>query len=232
MRDLPPPLPPGQRTVGQLVGETIRAYGNGFLRLLPLGIPLAVVDQVSVHQPAASQAIVFWIAAPFVVGAYVYACCRIYVVSPTKSAFLVGLLVYAPFPALRALFILPGIAWFAFIGLAVPASLVERLGYRAALARGRALGTADYVHSLGSLATLVLVVGIAEITLTALLHSQGDASSRAALFLADLVLTPLLFLGGALLYLDQAARLSSADADLHPPLDPDPAGRADPEGQS
>jgi hypothetical protein len=232
MRDLPPPLPPGERTVGQLVGETIRAYGNGFLRLIPLGLPLAVVDQLSIHQPAATQAIVFWIAAPLVVGAYVYACCRIYEVAPAMVSFLVGLLVYAPFPALRALFILPGIAWFAFIGLAVPASLVERLRYRAALARGRALGTVDYVHSLGSLAALVLVVGIAEITLTALLHSQGDASSRAALFLADLVLTPLLFLGGALLYADQAARLSSADADLHPPLDPDPAGRADPEGQS
>ena len=232
MRDLPRPLPPGERTVGQLVGETIRAFGNGFLRLLPLGLPLAVVDQLSIHQSAATQAIVFWVAAPFVVGAYVYACSHIYDVPPAKGAFLVGLLVYAPFPALRALFILPGIAWFAFIGLSVPASLVERLGYRSALARGRALGTVDYVHSLGSLAALVLVVGIAEITLTALLHSQGDASSRAALFLADLVLTPLLFIGGALLYADQAARLSSADADLHPPLDPDPAGRADPEGQS
>jgi hypothetical protein len=232
MRDLPAPLPPGQRTVGQLVGETIRAYGNRFLRLLPLGFPLAVVDQLSIHQPATTQAVFFWVAAPFVVGAYVYACSRIYEVPQTRGAFVVGLLVYAPFPALRALFILPGIAWFAFIGLAVPAALVERLGFRAALVRGRELGAADYVHSLGSLATLVLVVGIAEITLTALLHSQGDASSRAALFLADLVLTPLLFLGGALLYADQAARLSSADADLHPPLDPDPAGRADPESQS
>jgi hypothetical protein len=232
MRDLPPPLPPGERTVGQLVGETIRAYGAGFLRLLPLGLPLAVVDQLSIHETAATQAIVFWIAAPFVVGAYVYACSRIYGVPPTWQAFLLGLLVYVPFPALRALFILPGIAWFAFIGLAVPAMLVERLGYRAALTRGRELGTADYIHSLGSLATLVLVVGIAETTLTALLHSQGDSSARAALFLADVVLTPMLFLGGALLYADQAARVRSSDADLHTPLDPDAAGRADPEGQS
>jgi hypothetical protein len=195
--------------VGQLVGETIRAYGNGFIRLLPLGLPLAIVDQLSIHEPAATQAIVFWAAAPFVVGAYVYACSRTYGVPPTRQAFLLGLLVYAPFPALRAIYILPGIAWFAFIGLAVPAMLVERLGYRAALARGRELGTADFIHSLGSLATLVLVVGIAEITLTALLHSQGDSSARVALFLADLVLTPLLFLGGALLYADQAARIRS-----------------------
>jgi hypothetical protein len=241
-----------ERTVGQLVGETIRAYGNGFVRLLPLGIPLAVVDQSSVHEPAATQAIVFWVAAPFVVGAYVYACGRVHRVELTWTAFLVGLVIYAPFPALRALYILPGIAWFAFIGLAVPAVLVERLGFRPALVRGRELGLADYVHALGSLATLVLVVGIAEITLTALLHSQGDSSSRAALFLADLVLTPMLFLGAALLYDDQAARvgfrsgagtagtsatdtpssLRLRDADLHPPLDPDAARRTDPEGQS
>ena len=207
MRDLPPPLPPAERTVGQLVGETIRAYGDAFLKLLPLGLPLAVVDQLSIHESAPAQAIVFWVAAPFITGAYVLACSRVHQVPGSIGAFLIGLLVYAPFPALRALFILPGIAWFAFIGLAVPAALVERLGARAALVRGRELGQADYVHALGSLATLVLVVGVAEITLTALLHSQGDSSSRAALFLADVVLTPLLFLGGALLYTDQAARV-------------------------
>jgi len=149
----------------------------------------------------------------------------------TAGAFLLGLLIYAPFPPLRALYIIPGIAWFAFIGLAVPAAMVERLGFRAALIRGRELGAADYVHALGSLAALVLVVGIAEITLTALLHSQGDSSSRAALFLADLVLTPLLFVGGALLYDYQAARVRSPGADVRPPFDADPAGRADAEGQ-
>jgi hypothetical protein len=37
---------------------------------------------------------------------------------------------------------------------------------------------------------------------------MGDASQRAALALADVVLSPLLFLGGAMLYLDQAARVT------------------------
>jgi len=232
MRDLPPPLPPAERTVGQLVGETIRAYGNDFVRLLPLGLPLAVVDQLSIHRGVPTQALIFWVAGPFVAGAYLYACSKMHRVPMTLGAYLLALLVYAPFPALRALYILPGIAWFAFIGLAVPAALVERLGFRPALARGRALGSADYVHALGSLATLVLVVGVAEITLTSLLHSQGDSSSRVALFLADLVLTPLLFLGGALLYDDQAARVGSEAADVRHSLDADAAGRADPEGQS
>ncbi len=80
---------------------------------------------------------------------------------------------------------------------------------RDALRRGLELGRADYVHALGSLAALVIVVGVGELTLTALLRTQGEASARAALALADVVLSPLLFLGGAMLYLDQAARAAA-----------------------
>ena len=54
-------------------------------------------------------------------------------------------------------------AWLALIGLAVPAAMVERLGFRDALKRGRRLGTADYVHALGSLAALVVVVGVSDL---------------------------------------------------------------------
>ena len=240
MRDLPPPLPPAERTVGQLVGETIRAYGNEFLRFLPLGLPLAVVDQLSVHETAETQALILWAASPFVVAAYVYACARIHAVPPTVGAFLIGLLIFAPFPVLRAFYILPAIAWFAFIGLAVPASLVERLGFRAALVRGRELGLADYVHALGSLATLVLVVGIANITLEALLHSRGRErrTSRAVPRRprADAALlrrrrAPLRRPGGEPGLRYETPSRQSRDADLRPPLETDAAGRPDPEGQ-
>jgi hypothetical protein len=128
------------------------------------------------------------------------------------------------------LFALAGVAWFALIGLAVPAAMVEKLRFRDALVRGRQLGMADYVHALGSLAALVIVVGLAESTLTALLHSQGENGHRVALGLSDLVLSPMLFLGGALLYVDQAARVvGSARAALHPPVDADAARRHDPQ---
>ncbi len=60
----------------------------------------------------------------------------------------------------------------------------------------------------------MIVVGIAEITLAWLLHSQSDNSQRVALLLADVVLSPLLFLGGALLYEDQAARVGSRKTQL------------------
>jgi hypothetical protein len=230
--DLPPPLPPAERTVGQLIGESIRAYGADFWRLVPIGIPLAVVDQASVHRTALEQLGIYYLAGPFVTAAYVYACTVVLKAKPTVTAFWLGLAIYAPFPVLRALYVLPAIAWFAIAGLAVPACLVERLAFRAAFARGWRLGRADLVHALGSLAALVLVVVIAEITLQRLLHSQSDASERAALALADVILSPLLYIGGALLYRDQAARVgSAAHADVHPPLDADAAGGTDAEGQ-
>ncbi|NUR75359.1 MAG: hypothetical protein HOQ28_03605, partial [Thermoleophilia bacterium] len=233
--ELPPPLPPAERTVGQVVAETIRAYGERFWGALPLGIPVALVDQLSVRQAPGVQMLVYWAAAPLFVGAYIRACMLVLGARPNRTAIAVAVLIYLPFPALRAFFILPGIAWFAFIGLAVPAALVERRGLRDSLERGRRLGTADYVHALGSLAALVVVVGIAGNTLSALLHTQGDNGQRVAVALSDLVLSPMLFLGAALLYLDQAARVGSAasdrrrrrDAHFHPPVDADAAGRHD-----
>jgi hypothetical protein len=234
-RELPPPLPPGERTVGQVVAETIRAYGDRFWRVLPLGIPVAVVDQLSVRQSPGLQMLVWWAATPLFVAAYVYACSLVLHARPNRTAVALALLIYLPFPALRALYILPGIAWFALVGLAVPAAMVEGLRFRDALVRGRQLGVADYAHALGSLAALVVVVGLATSTLGALLHSQGDNGQRVAVAISDLVLSPLLFLGAALLYLDQSARVGSdpsdrrrrRDAHFHPPVDADAAGRHD-----
>jgi hypothetical protein len=232
--ELPAPLPPDKRTVGQLVAETIRAYGASFWRLLPLGLPLAIVDQLSVREGSRMQMLVYWAATPLFVAAYVWACRLLHGVRPTRTAVGVAILIYLPFPALRAAFILPALAWFALIGLAVPAAMVERLGFRDALVRGRRLGAADYVHALGSLAALVVVVGVAADTLSALLHTQGDNGQRVAVFISDLVLSPMLYLGAALLYVDQAARVvgSRRGAALHPPLDADAAGRTDPQVES
>lgn len=234
-RELPPPLPPGERTVGQVIAETIRAYGDRFWRVLPLGIPVTVADQLSVREHPGVQMLVWWAVTPLFVAGYLYACSLLLETRPNRTAVGVAVLIYLPFPALRALFILPGIAWFALIGLAVPAAMVERLRFRDALVRGRQLAVADYAHALGSLAALVVVVGVAATTLSALLHSQGDNGQRVAVALSDLVLSPLLFLGAALLYLDQSARVGSdasdrrrrRDAHFHPPVDADATGRHD-----
>jgi hypothetical protein len=237
MPELPPPLPPGERNMGQFIAETIRAYGNHFWPALPLGVPLAVADQFSVKQHIAGQIVVFWAATPLFVAGYLWACKLLLDAAPTVTAAAVAVLVWLPFPVLRSALILPGLAWLAFMGLAVPAAMVGRLAFRDALIRGRQLGVADYAHALGSLAALVVVVGVAENVLSALLHSQGDNGQRVAVFLSDLILSPLLFLGGALLYVDQAARVGSRpsisrrsrDADLHSPVDAEPAGHPDPQ---
>jgi hypothetical protein len=234
-RELPPPLPPAERTVGQVIAETIRAYGERFWTTLPLGIPLAIVDQLSVRESPGVQMLVWWAATPLFVAAYVYACSILLKARPNRTAVALAVVIYLPFPALRAIYILPGIAWFALVGLAVPAAMVEKLHFRDALVRGRQLAVTDFAHALGSLAALVVVVGVAGTTLSALLHSQGDNGQRAAVAASDLVLSPLLFLGAALLYLDQAARVGSdpsdrrrrRDAHFHPPVDADAAGRHD-----
>jgi len=228
--------------MGQLIAESIRFYGEHFWRALPLGVPLALADQLSVRHAMAAQSLVWWAVGPLFVAAFVYACVLVHGGRATATVVGLALLIYLPFPALRAIFILPAIAWFAFIGLAVPAALVEKLPFRAALVRGRQLGTVDYVHALGSLAGLVIVVALGSQTLGLLLRTQSDTSGRIALALGDVVLSPLLYLGGALLYLDQAARVGSRrsksrrttqgrrrNADVHPPHDADAAGHSDPQ---
>jgi hypothetical protein len=233
--ELPPPLPPGERTVGQLVAESIRAYGAHFWAALPLGLPLAVSTQLSLGQSPARQSVILFAFTPLIALAFVRACALVLDASATRTAFVCAVLVFAPVPFLVRVFILPGIAWLALFGLSVPAAMVERLRFRSALERGRRLAFADYAHALGSLAALVIVVAVSELTMIAVLRSQGDSGQRVAHALGDLVLTPLLFVGAALLYLDQAARVGSRasdrrrrrDAHFHPPVDADAAGRHD-----
>jgi hypothetical protein len=226
--DLPPPLPPAERTVGQLVAESIRAYGQNFWRLLPLGLPLAVADQFNADRTWREQPFIFWLLTPLFVAAYLWGCRIVLDARPTQTSAALALLIWLPFPALRVLLLLPGLAWFALIGLAVPAAMVERTSFRESLVRGRRVALADYPHAFGSLCALAIVAGIASQVLGSLLQSQSETSLRVAVFLSELVLSPLLYVGSALLYVDQAARLvSRRNAGLHPALDADPAGRPD-----
>jgi hypothetical protein len=236
-RELPPPLPPGERTVGQLVAETIRAYGDNFLRALPLGLPLALVAVATAGESFSMEVAALCLGAPFFSVAYAYAVWLVSAARPTPLAFLLGVLVWFPAPVLLTAFVLPSLAWLALFGLAVPVTMIEGLGFRASLARARRLALADFVHGLGSLCALVLVFVLTTATLAVLLHDQADNTVRVALFLAVLFLSPMLYLGGALLYHDQAARVGSGrprrrsrpDADLHPPVDADAARGADPQ---
>jgi hypothetical protein len=124
-------------------------------------------------------------------------------------AWVVGWVVFAPVPFLVVAFVLPGLAWLAAVGLVVPVLVVEELPPRRALARAWQLARADYVHALGSLATLGIVVFLTQTVLAFLLRGVGGAAVDAAFVLANVVVSPLLFIGAALLYLDQKARVAA-----------------------
>jgi hypothetical protein len=240
---LPPPLPPQTRTVGQLVAETVRLYGSRFWPSLALGVPIALVDEAVFGRSIDASTVILWASAPLFAIAYACASALVDGRRPPRRTFLLavalGIFVFLPFPALVRFFVLPGVAWLAYAGLCVPALVIERLGFREAISRGIQLGRADYVHALGSLATLAIVYALTRYALLFTLHSAGETTQRTAGFLADLVVSPILILGGALLYVDQAARVVDSaprrrrrrDADLHPALDADAAGRPDAQGE-
>ena len=117
-----------------------------------------------------------------------------------------GLLVFLPFPFLAAFFILPGLVWLAAVGLIVPVLALERVGFGFAFLRAYTLARADFVHALGSLATLAILVFLTQSGLFFLLRGTSDQTLSIAAFVASLVVSPLLFLGAALLYFDQEAR--------------------------
>ena len=207
MPELPPPLPPESRTVGQLVAESIRFYQRHFWPVLVTGLSLAAVEQLSAGQRTPVQVLIHAGSSPLMAASFVRAS-QLVTGSPWSwVALAVGTLVFLPVPFLMLVYLLPAVAWLALFGLAVPAAVAERLGFRDALARGRRLGTADYVHALGGIATLAIVYALSKFVLVLLLKGQADIAVRAALFLADVVLSPLLFVGAALLYADQAARV-------------------------
>ena len=230
---LPPPLPPGRRTIGQLVAETIRFYGKHFWRSLALGIGPAAVTVAGYYtgfHPWLAAVVVGWVV--LASASYVGACVLVSGLRPPRQVLLRALAA----GGIASLPILAGFLWLAPIGLAVPAIVSERLSLRRAFKRGLELARADYVHALGSLATLLLVVFLTQVLLTALLHGASKQSVHVSAFLASLVLQPILFLGAAMLYDDQSARveIESAsrnrrrpDADLSHADDADRPGSAD-----
>jgi hypothetical protein len=207
------PLPPERRNVGQLIAETIRLYGANFFRALPLGLVVATANQFAFDLSREETTAVFVAAAPFFTVAYVYAARIVTQPSATARSWIVavavGTLVFLPAAVTFAWFALASVLWLALAGLAAPAALVEARSFLGAFRRGFQLGRADFVHAAGSLAALVVLFALSRQLLALLLESQAENTVRTAIFLADTVLGPLLFLGGALLYVDQEARLRS-----------------------
>ncbi|MGH3132881.1 MAG: hypothetical protein ACRDNY_03915 [Gaiellaceae bacterium] len=210
---LPSPLPPEQRTIGQLVAESIRLYGTVFARALPLGLVVAAINQIAHGLGRVETTVVLLFAGPLFTAAYAYAARLVAERTAPVRSWLValgaGTLVWIPAALLFPWFALAAVLWLAFVGLCVPAAIVEGASLTGSLRRGLELGRADYLHAAGSLATIVILFVLTRLGLALLLESQAENTVRTAIFLADAVLAPLLFLGGALLYVDQEARLRS-----------------------
>ena len=208
----PAALPPAERTIGQLVAESIQFYGAQFWPCLVLGVPPALIavifTQVS-HRTALLLAPT--LSAALISATFVRACELVLEVEPSRRrlvvAWLIGWLVFVPAPFLVILFIVPGLLWLAALGLVVPVLVTEDAPPRAAISRAWQLARADFVHALGSLFTLAIVVLLSQSVLVFTLRGFGGAGGSVALFLASVVLSPLLFVGTALLYVDQAARV-------------------------
>ncbi len=242
--ELPPPLPPETRTVGQLVAEAIRLYGARFWPSLALGIGPALLGIAATDLHGLVRAVIVLVLGPLVLAAsYAGAVALVRPIGRGRYvavALAVGFVAFLPVCVSR-LWIFPGIylfalAWLALVGLAVPAALVERRGYADALRRGVQLARADYVHALGSLATLAITIFLTGLVVFFALREGSGQALRIAAVLALLVLAPVFVLGAAVLYVDQAARVESGprarrrrNGDLHSSFEPDGAGRADAE---
>jgi hypothetical protein len=240
---LPPPLPPETRTIGQVVAEALRLYGRRFWPSLALGVPIAIFGALLPALDGWMQRIAsIAVGAPLVTATYVGAAVLV-VERPVERrrlviAFLAGLIVFIPFPVLVLIYVLPAIAWLALVGLCVPAAVIEGTGLLDSLRRGYRLGRADYVHSLGSMATLGITFYLSTRVMALAINAGSGEAADIARPLAEGILWPVVVLGSNLLYFDQAARLKSGprrrrsrDADLHHAHEPDRPGRADPEGE-
>jgi hypothetical protein len=207
----PAALPPAERTIGQLVAETIHFYGQHFRACLSLGVAPAALAVVGANVSRMTALVL----SPTLFGAllsasFVGASVLVLERRPARrrlvATWLVGWLVFAPVPFLVLAFVLPGLAWLAAFGLVVPVLVVEDTPVRNAVARAWRLARADYLHAVGSLTTLAIVVFLTQAVLAFILRGFGGAAVSTAFFLASIVVSPLLFVGAALLYIDQAAR--------------------------
>ena len=208
----PVALPPAERTIGQLVAESIRFYGERFWGSLMLGVAPAIVLVVGANVSRRTTLVL----SPTVFGAllsatFVYAAVLVLDRRPTRSrlvvAWLGGWLAFAPVPFLVLAYIVPGLVWLVALALLVPVLVGEDVAARVVISRAWRLARADLVHQIGSLLTLAVVVFLTQSVLAFILRGFGDTTEWVAYFLASIVVSPLLFIGAAHLYVDQAARV-------------------------
>src|SRR3954469_23583403 len=121
----PAALPPETRTVGQVIAESIRIYGENFFRCLVIGVPPALLTIGGELLPSRlSLVLTPTLGGALLTASYVYACIVVLELDPSRHtvlrAWLAGWLVFIPAPFLLIGFILPALAYLAAFGLVVP----------------------------------------------------------------------------------------------------------------
>ncbi len=209
-----------------------RFYRHHFFQTIPLGLSVAALTQLtvafghhhvepkghppaqSIHQPhsvlGGGIETTILLGSLLLTASYIAALVLVTGTRPSSRslalAYGTGVLVFLPVPILAQLIVLPAVLYLALVGWVVPAALVEGKGFADAFRRSVRLARADFVHAAGGLATLVIVFYVVRLMMALLIRSGGEATERSAAALSDLVLSPMLFVGSAILYLDQAAR--------------------------
>lgn len=229
---LPEPLPPDKRTIGQLVAETVNFYRHHFFQALPLGIAFAAVTQLTAvfvrdpeepygHPPqrgfhhehslvGGGVEMVMLLGALLLTASYIVAIVLVTEAKPTgrqvAMAYAAGFLIYLPVPLLAQLLVLPAVLYLAVVGWVMPAILVEGRSFRDAFARSFRLARTDFVHAAGGLATLVILFVVVRLMMLFLIHVGAETGRRSTVAAADLVLSPILFLGSVIVFIDLVAR--------------------------
>jgi len=214
-------------SLGELLAETVRLYGERFWAALALGVvyTAAVAGAAVVHEA------LYYLVAAFMVAAAYAGAARLAAGDSFAEAWaqvavrlpiilVLALVVGLPFvlAASYLVFLLVAAAWIGLTGFAVPVAMLERehenTGFAARIAyafeRAVTLARTELLHAAGVAAALVLLNYLLAVVLGGALAGYGENSKTIAGLLAQLVLAPFFFFGLSILYFEQKARAVSS----------------------
>jgi hypothetical protein len=213
--------------LSELLAEAVRLYGHRFWAAIGLGVPTGVAFLAGLATPVAFDVVMVAIA---VTGSYA-AAARITVGDPFREAWaqvalripvlaVLTVVVSVPFAiALTQLYLLiPAAAWLGVMGFSIPVAMLERdpdarnwfqrVGFT--LLRSLSLARVETLHAVGIVAALMLVYIVVGLVLASALIGFADNGREIAVAIAQVIISPLFFLGLSLLYFEQNARALSS----------------------
>ena len=220
--------------LSELLAEAVRLYGHRFAAAIGLGLPTGAAFLATLVTPLALDIVIvalvftacYAVAARLTAGdAFWEAWAQTSLRLPTLAVLTV--VVAVPFAvAVTQLFLLvPAVAWLGLMGFSIPVAMLEqdpqarnwfeRVGFT--LSRSFTLARVELLHAIGIAAALFLVDVVLGIVLASALVGFADNGREIAVAIAQVILTPLFFLGLSVLYFEQKARALSSRPANPPP---------------